>query len=308
MTSESTAKATPRLSIVFVSYNSSAELAKALASLERAEPAVSFETIVVDNGSSDLGHSIEVCRQHGARIVALGRNAGYGAAANRGARQAKGVYLAVANPDLVFRPGVVESLTEFLDRNPAAGLVGPQLVYTDGTFLPSARRFPRLRYVLAGRRSLLVRIFPGFRPAAEFLYQGIERATEPVQVEAVVGTFMVFRRVAFDEVRGFDEDFFLYAEDIDICRRLRSRWKTYVLPYARMTHAVGQTRRRFRAMSEFQRLRSLRRFFRLDSAGPQRGLLDLLFTGYLAGVLFAGLLGVWEFEYSWGLRPTRKTT
>jgi len=289
----------PDLTILFITYNSADQLATALPSLGRAEPAGGVEVIIVDNASCDRDQLIDVCRAHGARLLALSRNVGIGAAANRGFRHARGRYVAVANPDLVFSTGAVSRLVRFMDGHPDAGVVAPQFVYGDGTFQPSAKRFPRLRYVLAGRRSPFARFAPGLVPSAEFLYAGIERNSEPAEVESVVGAFMVFRREAFEQAGAYDEAYFMYAEDTDICRRVRRKWKVFLLPGVRVTHLVGQTRRQFIGLTEFHRLRSHRRFFLADSSRLRAGVVSLLFSFYLALQQAARLVDLTEFEYSW---------
>jgi len=292
----------PDLTVLFITYNSTDQLATALISLGRSEPQGGIEVLVVDNASRDRDELADVCRAHRARLLALRRNVGIGAAANRGFRYARGRYVAVANPDLIFTDGAVSSLVRFMDERPEAGVVAPQFVYADGVAQPSARRFPRLRYVFAGRRSPLARIVPRLVPTAEFLYAGIERSAGPVEVEAVVGAFMVFRREAFVQAGAFDERYFMYAEDTDICRRIRRAWKVFLLPTARITHLVGQTRRRFVGSAEFHRLRSHRRFFLDGTQGLQAGLIGLLFACYLALQQAAHLVGITEFEYSWAHR------
>lgn len=289
----------PKLSVVFVNYNSAGYLKSALESLASVCRDVAVEVIVADNGSRRLDEVKVVCGRFGARLLALGRNLGYGAAANRGARFAQGEYLAVANPDLVFQPGSIPALVRFLDDERTAGVVGPQLRYPDGTFHPSARRFPRLRYVLAGRRSVLRLAWPGYSRGREFLYLGAEQQADPVGVESVVGPFMVFRHRAFDEAGGFDERFFMFAEDIDICRRLGRSWGVFLLPGARVVHAVGGSRRRVRRFTEYHRMRSHRLFLRDNAGAFHRLLLEFLFVAY-AGLFFAGsMLGVYEQEHSW---------
>jgi hypothetical protein len=289
----------PDLTVLFITYNSADQMATALASLRRAEPGDGVEVIVVDNASRDRNELAAVCRAYGARLLVLSRNVGIGAAANRGFRHARGRYVAVANPDLVFSSGAVSSLVRFMDEHPDAGVVAPQFVYADGTFQPSARRLPRLRYILAGRRSPLARIAPGLVPSAEFLYAGIERGSAPVEVESVVGAFMVFRREAFEQAGAYDEAYFMYAEDTDICRRIRRNWKVFLWPGVRITHLVGQTRRRFISSSEFHRLRSHRRFFLADAGGLRSGAISVLFSFYLALQQATRLVGISEFEYSW---------
>jgi GT2 family glycosyltransferase len=292
----------PDLTVLFVTYNSADQLATALISLGRSEPSARIEVLVVDNASCDRDDLVAVCRVHRVRLLALGRNVGIGAAANRGFRYARGRYVAVANPDLIFAEGAVSSLIRFMDERAEAGVVAPQFVYGDGRIQPSARRLPRLRYVFAGRRSPLARIAPRLVPTAEFLYSGIELSSVAVEVEAVVGAFMVFRREAFVQAGAFDERYFMYAEDADICRRIRRAWKVFLLPTVRITHLVGQTRRRFVGFTEFHRLRSHRRFFLDGKKGLQASLIGLLFACYLALQQAAHLVGITEFEYSWAHR------
>lgn len=290
----------PDLTIVFINYNSARLLDRALASLRDAEPRLRIETLVVDNGSRDRAELVEVCGRQGARLVLLGRNAGYGAAFNRGYRYARGRYVAVANPDLVFSTPAMTGLVTFMHEHPEAGAVSPQLRYPDGTPQPSARRLPRLRYVLAGRRSPLARVFPRYAPARDFQYADAHLATGPVPVEAVIGTLVVFRRSALDQVSGFDERFFMYAEDMDICRRLgRSGWGVYLDPRVTVEHFYGGVRRRFQQFGDYQRLKALMRYFVLSRGWPARLALRVAFAAYLSLSEAGWLVGLREFEYSW---------
>jgi N-acetylglucosaminyl-diphospho-decaprenol L-rhamnosyltransferase len=297
----------PDLTIVFINYNSVRLLDQALSTLRDAEPRLRIETLVVDNGSRDRAGLAEVCRRQGARLVLLGRNAGYGAAFNRGYMHASGRYVAVANPDLVFSMPTATGLVQFLDEHPEAGAVSPQLLYPDGTPQPSARRLPRLRYVLAGRRSPLARILPRYAPARDFLYADVNLAAGPVPVEAVIGTLVAFRRSALDQVSGFDEGFFMYAEDMDICRRLgRSGWSVYLDPRLTVEHFYGGVRRRFQQFGDYQRLKALMRYFMLSRGWTARLALRVAFAAYLFVSEAGWLIGLREFEYSWrsGARRT----
>ena len=290
----------PDLTIVFINYNSARLLERALSSLRAAEPTLDIETLVVDNGSRDRAELVEVCRSQRARLVLLGRNAGYGAAFNRGYRYASGRYVAVANPDLVFSTPAATGLVRFLDEHPEAGAVSPQLRYPDGVPQPSARRLPRLRYVLAGRRSPLAHIFPRYTPARDFLYADVHLAAGPVPVEAVIGTLVAFRRSALEQVSGFDEGFFMYAEDMDICRRLgRSGWSVYLDPRLTVEHFYGGVRRRFQQFGDYQRLKALMRYFTLSRGRPARLALRVAFAAYLFLSEAGWLVGLREFEYSW---------
>ena len=290
----------PDLTVVFINYNSARLVDRALASLRDAEPMLHVETLVVDNASRDKAELAAVCRRRKARLLVLGRNSGYGSAFNRGYRHASGRYVAVANPDLVFSQPAMTALVRFMDEHPEAGAVSPQLRYPDGSPQPSARRLPRLRYVLAGRRSPLSRLLPRYRPARDFLYADAHLATEPVEVEAVIGTLVTFRRPAIDRVAGFDERFFMYAEDMDICRRLRqSGWKVFLDPRVTVEHFYGGVRRRFQRFGDYQRLKALMRYFVLGRGGPARLALRFAFAGYLFLSEAGWLVGLREFEYSW---------
>jgi len=289
----------PDLSIVFVNYNSTRYLESALESLRRNPPESSVELLVVDNASRDRDELARVCSAAGARLIRLRRNVGYGAAANQGFKQACGRYVAVANTDIEFTAGAVNGIVRFLDDCPDAGVVAPQLLYPDLTLHPTARRFPRLRYALAGRRSLLRRLKPENMATRRFLYGDVGPGSQPVAVESVVGTFCVFRREALEQSAGFDERFFMFAEDVDICRRIGRSWRVFLLPGAKVVHAVGQARRRSPAFSEFHRIRSHRLFVEEGASWPARLLVDLAAAAYLALLLSAGMLGLGEHEYTW---------
>jgi GT2 family glycosyltransferase len=194
----------------------------------------------------------------------------------------------------------MSALVRLLDQTPGCGAVSPQLVYPDGRAQASARRLPRLKYVLAGRRSPVGRLLPGLSRARDFQYLGIEHELGPVAVEAVIGTCVVFRRKAIEAVRGFDERYFMFAEDLDICRRLgRAGWQILLEPRVRVQHYYGAVRRQFRRLTEFHRLRALRQFFLDGRPLPVRAVLTLGFAAYLCLEEAAGLIGLEEFEYSW---------
>ncbi|MEO0071449.1 MAG: glycosyltransferase family 2 protein [candidate division WOR-3 bacterium] len=297
-----------KISVIFINYNTTVYLDKAISTFKQTEPEQDLEVIVVDNASQDYNRVQMICQNHGARLLRLSQNLGYGAAANRGARYAQGKYLAVANPDIEFLPGAVTRLLSFLEDNPDVGVVSPQLIYPDGTPQPSCRRLPKLRYLFAGRRSPLLRFFPGYPLAKEFLYLGIDQAKEPVEVESVIGAFMLFRREAFETVGGFDERFFMFAEDLDICLRLhQKKWRVFLEPRARICHYYGGVRRKRRRFSEFHRIKSLYLFFIQRKPLILRGLFTVLFAGYLFLLEALGMVGLGEFEYSWQSSNRRKS-
>ncbi|MCR4423112.1 MAG: glycosyltransferase family 2 protein [candidate division WOR-3 bacterium] len=299
-------KRRPSVSLIFINYNSTDFLERALLSLEQAEPELDKEIIVVDNCSYDRESVKRLCGRFFCRLVLLNKNRGYGAAANRGFLHARGDFITVVNPDVEFTPQALSRLVAFMNENDDVGVVAPQLLYPDRTPQPSSRRLPKLRYILAGRRSPLVRLFPRYAPAQEFLYTDVWQQTAPVEVEAVIGTLMVFRRTAFVSVGGFDENYFMFAEDLDICQRLREQgWKVYLEPGVKIVHYYGGVRRRWRRFTEFHRIKALYRFFIRGKSRMIKIFYAVAFAGYFFIIEGGGLVGLGEYEYSWRLRAKR---
>jgi GT2 family glycosyltransferase len=216
----------------------------ALDSLNRYPPQYPVEVIVVDNASQPPIADGDWPMTNELKLVRNLENRGYGAAANQGIALARGKYVAIANADIEFLDGTLDRLVDFLDRNPDAGVVAPQFLWSDMTPQPSARRFPRLDFVFAGRRSVVTRFFPNRRKVREFLYAGIEDSPVAVPVEVAIGAFLVAPRVVLEAVQGFDESYFMFVEDADLCRRVSQAGKgVFVLPPVRMIHHCGAARR-----------------------------------------------------------------
>lgn len=291
-------EAAPELTIVFINYNTAGLLSEALASLAEHRPQFGIEVVVVDNAST------ESCSLESAdfalpfRLIQNRTNRGYGAAANQGIAEARGEYVAVANTDIKFLDDSVEQLVRFLQAEPAAGIVSPLFLWADLTPQSPARRFPRIRYLLAGRRSPVRALFPNWRTTREFTYAGIERSPGPVEVEAVFGTFMVAPRRLLLDLGGFDERYVFYVEDVDLCRRVHEAGrKVFVLPQARIIHYLGWARHRRGMAAEFWRVRGFCRYFRVNYPRLS-GLLFLLFAAYLVMLYSARILGLREPEHS----------
>src|SRR5213082_3391438 len=141
----------------------------------------------------------------------------------------------IANPDTVPEPGAVGILRDFMAEHPRAGAAGPKLLYSDGTWQASRRRFPTVGGTLV-RRTPLRLLFPPLRWQRRH-YLLDERPTEPVPTDWMLGGFLLIRRAAFDEVGGFDEGFRMYGEEIDFCYRLaRAGWERWYVPAAVVRH------------------------------------------------------------------------
>jgi N-acetylglucosaminyl-diphospho-decaprenol L-rhamnosyltransferase len=234
------------LSAVIVSYRTPAEVAAAVGSL-RAQTLPPDEIVIVDNGAADGDPQPEL---EGTRIERPESNLGYGAGCNVGVRAASGEDLLILNADVVLTAGASEAMANRLHSGSRVAVVGPR-IFSRGEVQLSARSFPSLRTGLLGRRSLLTRLLVRARRyPSEF--RGIQQGGG--RVDWVSGACMLIRRSAFDSVGGFDEGYWMYWEDADLCRRLvDQRWEVQFEPSAVAHHATGASgvnRRTIRAFHE----------------------------------------------------------
>lgn len=232
----------PIVAALIVNYRTYDDLGRCLSALDRYEPSAAI--VVVDYESHPGGVAEVQQRWPRVRIVPSAANEGFGAGVNRAAREApQATRLLVLNPDTVLESPVVDTLDALFNEHARAAVVAPLVRETDGGIQASARRFPGLSTVFGGRSTWLTRALPGNPLSARNLLTGPD-VREPIVVDWVSGACMLIRREAFDAVGGFDERFFLYWEDADLCRRLqRAGWTTMYHPGAAVRHAAGRASR-----------------------------------------------------------------
>lgn len=254
---------TPRVSAIVVNYRAYPELDVCLGSL--IGQALS-SVVVVDQASQAEPREALVSRYPGVTWLARRDNIGFGAGVNFAARHTRGDYLYVVNPDAIVGPETVLTLSRWLDAHAGVGVAGSMVRNTDGTVQGSARAFPTFSTLFAGRSGWLTRRFPGNRWSRMNVLSGPD-VTTPMVVDWVSGASMMIRRDAFDAVGGFDERYFLYWEDADFCRRLRSRgWQTAYVPQAEVVHHGSRSSRsHLRPLTAFHR--SAFRYY-VTHAGP----------------------------------------
>lgn len=268
---------------VVVSYNSAGYLPDCVRSL-RAEGLV--EVVVVDNASVD--GSVGAIRANDPAVVVIeaGSNLGFGSGANLGADAATADYILILNPDTVVEPGTVKALSEALDRDAGLGLVGPRMENLDGTLYPSVRRFPDM--VVAAGHAFVGLVWPTNPFSRRYRMLDWDHDRPSSDVDWVGGACLLVRRAAFDAVGGFDEGYFMYVEDVDLCWRLhQAGWRIGYEPGGRVVHALGASSRRtpYRMIAEHHR--SLLRFASKTSAGARRGLVPVVAAGLAARTLAA---------------------
>ncbi len=223
------------VSVVIVSYNSRAVLAPCLESLKRQNLFDATEVVVVDNASSDGTPTMVRERYPWVKLIAGRKNVGFSRGVNVGIREARGDYFLVLNPDTVLKPDSIEKLVDFMKNNPSAGIVGPKLVYEDGSIQYSCRRFYTWR-VLVLRRTILGKIFKNSRAVAEHLMLDFDHTTTR-EVDWILGACLLVRREAVQSVGLLDERFFLYFEDVDWCYRMKQKgWRIFYYPESIVVH------------------------------------------------------------------------
>ncbi|QPL05802.1 MULTISPECIES: glycosyltransferase family 2 protein [Actinomyces] len=229
-----TTETTGTIRVVTVTYNPGAELDRFLASVPAAT-ARKVTLVIADNGSEH--HLVdELAARHGARVVRSGANLGYGGGANLAAAELTEDWIVVANPDIIWRPGSLDLLVEAAQADPTAGCLGPRLLNSDGTVYPSGRALPTL---LGGAgHALLTRVWPSNPFSTAYHAQNGNDAVR--QVGWLSGACLLLPRHVWQALGGFDDDYFMFFEDVDLGSRVsRAGWRNIQVPEAVVIHEQG---------------------------------------------------------------------
>jgi GT2 family glycosyltransferase len=224
----------PRVSAIVVSFNSRAYLERCLGSVLGAVD----DVVVVDSASSDGSGELVRERFPSVRIIELQENRGFGAAMNVGVEATDGDYLLLLNPDAWATDGAVGTLVECAEGDVLAGIVGPRLSNPDGTLQRSVRGYPT-PWRLATEYFFLRWLAPRSRLFNSFYGAGFDHGST-ANVEFLVGAALLVRRSAFDEIGGFDPDFFMFNEEVDLSYRMKHAGRRILFcPEAEFAHVGG---------------------------------------------------------------------
>lgn len=229
-----------RLTVIIVSYQVRHYLAQCLDSLRKSIGDIPAEVIVVDNHSAD--DSVAFVRQHHpwVRIIANNHNLGFARANNIAIRKAQGDYVLLLNPDTVVGENTLADCLSFMDAHPDAGALGVCMLNSDGTRANESRRGVPTPMTAFYKMSGLCCLYPESRRFGRY-YMGWLPWDKPAEIEIASGAFSVFRREVLQELGGFDEDYFMYGEDIDLSYRLLKKGlKNYYLP-VNILHYKGES-------------------------------------------------------------------
>lgn len=235
-------KTSPTISVILVTYKEDKELLLCLVSLLKSQqrdkrsqhyPA---EIIVVDNNVQGRIKKVLAKKFPEVRYINSGADIGYGAGNNLGAQQANGKYLFFVNPDTKIEPGAITLLAQFLENNPSVGIVAPTLYDMQGNRYPDQGSQELTPLTAIASHSIFHRIWSD-NPISRTYWLGDRDINKPQQLAVVPGTAFMILRALFEEVKGFDERFFLYFEESDLCRRVRQRdWEVWQIPNSRLRH------------------------------------------------------------------------
>jgi GT2 family glycosyltransferase len=274
-----------RMAVVVVNYNTCPHLYACLETVRANGPS---EIVVVDNASSD--GSADMVRSDYPEVILVSNpgNVGYGTAANQGIAHCRSKYVLLLNSDTRLKNGAVRELSDYLDQEPRVGIMAPRIVGFDGK--PQEAAFPPLSPInVLVQETMLSRLTCYVPPLRDYYHPSSE--DRPRAVDWVLGAATAVRREAFESVGGFDEAFFMYSEETDLCYRVRrDGWEVHFAPVTTVMHAGGASTRQNRAdmLSELYKSREL--FYRRHRMWRQRVLSHLVVTYLmLRSILFASL-------------------
>lgn len=260
------------MSVVIVNYNTRVDLRACLGSVLAARPG---EVIVADNGSTDGSREMVKDDYPDVKLLCFDDNPGYGGAANRAIAATSAPYVLLLNSDTILETDGIGALADYLEANPGVAVAGPRLINTDGSLQPSCYPFPgSFRWTwdndLIG--PLLHRFgISGLRTWAH----GRSRP-----VPWVKGAALAIRRSFFDDVGGFDESYFMYHEETDLCYRLwQAGYATHFAPVTEVRHAGGMSTSQYAERMSAELHRAASRFHHMHLRGAHRALVNVLWRG-----------------------------
>lgn len=225
--------------IVIVNHNSTSYLLRCLASVYDHLNGHDANIFVIDNGSTDGADAVQAEFPE-VRITFRKYNSGFAGAVNLGIRQGEAPWILILNPDTLILDGFFDNIFKYLKNNPGVAVLGPKILDQNRNVQGSARTFPTPATALFGRNSILTRMLPRNRMTRKNILTSGAGADRPVFVDWVSGACMLVRREAAAAVGGLDDQFFMYWEDADWCKRMKNYgWQIIYYPKAAIVHFVG---------------------------------------------------------------------
>jgi len=232
------------LSIIIVNYNVKEFLQNLLQSIEKASSNISKEIIIIDNASDD--GSVDVIKEKfpSIKLIQNKDNIGFGRANNQGLSIAKGKYILFINPDCIVSEDTFDKMISFFELHLDCGLAGCKILNSDGSLQLACRRSFPGPWTSFTKVTGLSSLFPNSKIFARYNLTYLDES-QVYEVDAVSGSFMMVRREAYEKIGGFDEQFFMYGEDLDLCYRIqKAGFKVYYVPDTQIIHYKGESTKR----------------------------------------------------------------
>ncbi len=224
-----------KLSIIVLNYKTKNLVKYFLKKILTFEFDFKWEVVVVDNASYDGLANLLHQEFPVVKFIQNKKNTGMGAGNNLGIRQSTGEYILIVNPDVTLNQTAIQKLVNFLDSHSQSAIVAPQILNPDKTLQDTCYRWPHL-FTFLYRRTFLGQTKKGKQHLYYYTYSDRD-LSQPQQVDWVLGGCFLVRRQAIKDVGLFDENFFLFLEDTDLCRRLwQQNWQVWYLPEAKVIH------------------------------------------------------------------------
>ncbi len=237
------------LSIIIVSFNTEKFTKETIDSVIKSTSRIDYEIIVVDNGSSD--GSKEMLNNYSKKYknfiyVQTGENLGFGKANNLGIKRSKGRYILLLNSDTKLQKNIFPEMIDYMEKNPKAGVSTCKLLNKDGSLQGTGGGFPTLGRVFSWMFFIedipfIDKLFIPFHPMHPLsFYKGGSMFNKKRKMDWITGAFMLFKKEVFDKVGIFDEDYFMYAEETELCYRIsKLGWEIWYLPDWSIIHYGG---------------------------------------------------------------------
>ncbi len=232
------------LSIIIVNYNVKEFLLNLLSSIKKSLQNISSEIIIVDNASDDGSVELLKDKYPEIKLIVNNSNIGFGSANNQALEIAKGKFLLLINPDTIVKEETFTSMINFFNSHPDAGIAGCKVLNPDGTLQLSCRRgFPG-PWTSFTKVMGLSKLFPQSKLFAKYNLTYLDE-NQTYEVDAVSGAFMMIRREVYDKIGGFDKQFFMYGEDLDLCYRTqKAGFKVFYVHTTEIIHYKGESTKR----------------------------------------------------------------
>lgn len=290
------------LSIIIISFNTKKLTKETIESVIRNTKGISYDFIVVDNDSKD--GSIEVLNRLASKfknikLILNRQNSGFGQANNQGMEVAEGRYLLLLNSDTLVNSNVLGEMVSHFDKNPKVGIASCGLKFKDGAIQGTGGYFPTLGRVFFWMSfiddlPILSRIIKPFHPMHGLspFDKNISFFEKEKEIDWVTGAFLMLKKQVYDQIGGFDKNYFMYVEEVDLCYRAKKKgWQVWYLPKWNIIHYGGAS-----STAEFpliNEVKSLKIFYRLHMPKWQYPFLRLIikFGAFLRIFVFGILRG-----------------